>query len=77
MSAEYPHAGDPQPQEESLQRQIQRLINRVSAEGGSNTPDFILAHFLQEVLSAFDAAVNSREKWHGRTMGWEGPQEEI
>ena len=45
---------------------LEQLINRESAENGSNTPDFILACYLTDCLNAFDRAVNEREAWHGR-----------
>lgn len=51
---------------ERLREQIERAVNSVSAENGSNTPDFILAEYLTGCLSAFDRAVNAREKWYGR-----------
>ncbi len=41
-------------------------INSCSAENGSDTPDFILAQLLADVLGAFNAAVRMRETWYGR-----------
>lgn len=43
------------------------LINRYSKENGSNTPDWILAEYLQECLKVFDAAMQARERWYGRS----------
>lgn len=45
---------------------IQDVINRHSAENISNTPDFILAQYLDQCLNAFDVAVQQRETWYGR-----------
>ena len=42
-------------------------VNRLSMENGSNTPDWIIGDFIAAVLTAFDSAVNAREKWYGRT----------
>jgi hypothetical protein len=42
------------------------VINKHSKENGSNTPDFILAHFLLDCLKAFDGSVNLRETHYGR-----------
>ena len=42
------------------------LINQCSMENRSNTPDFILAEYLEVCLLAFDTAVQQREAWHGR-----------
>lgn len=49
----------------NLCRDIEAAINRNSAENGSNTPDYILAHFLEATLAAFDLAVRDRDDWHG------------
>jgi hypothetical protein len=53
----------------NLRKQIETAINCASAENGSNTPDFILAEFLTDALSAFDKATAAREKWYGRDPG--------
>lgn len=45
---------------------LSALINRHSKENPSNTPDFILALFLEGVLNAWDQAVQQRETWYGR-----------
>jgi hypothetical protein len=52
--------------ERSFRRELQAIVNRYSRENGSNTPDFILAEYLNTCLTAFDEAVNAREKWYGR-----------
>jgi len=46
--------------------QIAGVINEHSRENGSDTPDFLLAEYLDACLVAFDAAVNAREKWYSR-----------
>jgi len=51
---------------DSFRGQLQQLINSHSMENNSNTPDFILANYLQRCLTAFDEAVTSREAWFGR-----------
>ncbi len=50
----------------TLLEDIQNAINRHSAENASNTPDFILAQYLEACLAAFDVAVQQRETWYGR-----------
>ena len=50
----------------TLLEDIQSAINRHSAENASNTPDFILAQYLERCLAAFDVAVQQRETWYGR-----------
>lgn len=44
---------------------IEDVINRHSREGDSNTPDFILARFLIECLSAWNHACRDRELFYG------------
>ena len=46
--------------------ELTSLINRHSMEGVSNTPDYILAQYIEGCLHAYEQAVQHREKWHGR-----------
>ena len=48
-----------------LRIDIGDVLNRYSAENGSNTPDYILADYLLACLAAYDAAVTKRAAWHG------------
>lgn len=52
--------------ESEFVKELRRLINCQSMENGCNTPDFILAEYLDRCLMAFDLAVNAREAWYGR-----------
>jgi hypothetical protein len=38
-------------------------------EDGSDTPDFILAQYLNGCLDAYNAALTKREAWYGREPG--------
>lgn len=49
----------------AVQDDLSRVINRHSAENGSNTPDFILADYLWRCLQAFDTTCKARESWYG------------
>ena len=49
-----------------LERDIREVLNRHSAENGSNTPDCVLAKYLMNRLEAFNKAVNAREQHAGR-----------
>ena len=42
----------------TFREELGSLLNRRSKENTSNTPDFILAAFLEECLDAFDECVN-------------------
>lgn len=54
--------------EVSFLNDLESVINKHSRENNSNTPDFILATLLYEVLSAFDKATKSRERWYGVSL---------
>ena len=47
-------------------KELEELVNRHSQENGSDTPDFILAGYLQDCLEAWNRATKWREKWYGR-----------
>jgi hypothetical protein len=52
----------------TFQRELTSVINRYSRENGSNTPDFILAKYMDQCLKAFNKASRAREKWFGRSL---------
>lgn len=41
--------------------ELRSLINRHSKENGSDTPDFVLAQYLQHCLDAFNYATRYRQ----------------
>jgi len=47
-----------------FRKELEVLINQHSLENGSNTPDFILAEYLENCLKAFDYAVLQRTSWY-------------
>jgi hypothetical protein len=51
-----------------FEKELECLINKHSKENGSNTPDFILAKYLNNCLEAYNHAVQFREKWYGRRV---------
>jgi hypothetical protein len=48
--------------------ELQKLLNRHSRENSSNTPDFILADFLDSALELLNVAVRNRESWHKKNQ---------
>ena len=46
-------------------KELESLINQYGKERGSNTPDFILAEYLNTCLHAYNFAVKSRDAWYG------------
>lgn len=48
-----------------FRKELETLINCHSRENGSDTPDFILADYLTDCLTAFDKAVTNRAYWYG------------
>lgn len=53
----------------NFQKELAALLNKYSAENGSNTPDFILASYLKGCLDVFDNAIAAREVWYGNPCG--------
>lgn len=47
-----------------FRKDLEKLINSHSLENGSNTPDYILAEYLENCLKAFDYAVLQRTSWY-------------
>lgn len=52
----------------SFCKELESLLNRYSKENDSNTPDFILAEYLQQCLVAWNLAMAAREEWYGRKV---------
>lgn len=52
--------------ERSFLDEMTTLINWHSQENASNTPDFILAQYVERCLLNFATAVQQRETWYGR-----------
>ena len=49
-----------------FEKDIAGVINKHSEENASNTPDYILAQYVNDCLKAFNEATQKREQWHGR-----------
>jgi hypothetical protein len=56
----------PSEKDNKFRKEIEEAINRNSMENRSNTPDFILAEYLQHCLAAFDLATKRRDTWYGK-----------
>ena len=54
----------PYEEEGSLSEDLQGVLNKHSAENQSNTPDYILAHFVTGVLDSYNEAVRQRDNWY-------------
>ena len=51
-----------------FRKELEKLLNKASKENGSDTPDYVLANYLNGALHLFDKAVIEREKYYGRTI---------
>ncbi len=49
-----------------FRKELTDLINTRSLETESNTPDFVLAEYLEGCLNTFDKAVNKRSDWYAK-----------
>jgi hypothetical protein len=56
---------------EGLRGALAKALNSVSAENGSDTPDFILATYLSGCLAAFDEATRQRDRWWSHPPKWQ------
>jgi hypothetical protein len=50
----------------NFRKALKGLINTHSMENGSDTPDYVLARYMDDCLKVFDRAVNRRE-WSRNT----------
>lgn len=50
----------------TFEQELASLVNRYSMENKSNTPDFILAKYIEGTLKALNEAIVTREVWYGR-----------
>lgn len=57
----------------ALAKALASAVNSVSAENGSDTPDFILGDFLAAQLEAFNNAVHRRSQWYGHHQSIASP----
>jgi len=48
----------------SFKKGLAGLINKYNIENVSETPDFLLANFLESCLAAFELTTIRREGWH-------------
>lgn len=67
-----PSPGDSAQAVSPLRLALAEAINRHGAENESDTPDYILAEYLTDCMTAFDRAVNTRERWYGRFAAKDG-----
>lgn len=49
-----------------FEREVAHLINRMSLENGSHTPDFIIAAYLRRCLENYNSALIDRTRWYGK-----------
>jgi len=59
---------DSRPALSAFEKELRKLINLASMESMSNTPDLILAEYLNSCLRAFNVATRARERWYGRKV---------
>jgi len=52
----------------SFTKELESLLNRYSKENESNTPDFILAEYIESCLESWAYATKAREQWYGKEM---------
>jgi hypothetical protein len=48
----------------TFEKELETLINKYSKDNLSNTPDFILANYVNSCLYVFETATLARDKWY-------------
>ena len=51
-----------------FRKDLELLLSQYSKEAGSDTPDFILAEYLERCLDAFDVAIRARNELASNTV---------
>ena len=49
----------------TFEEELTDLIGKYCKQEKSNTPDFILAKYLERCLSTFEDSIEQREDWYG------------
>ena len=49
----------------AFRKDLTALLNRYSKENDSNTPDYILADYVLNCMSAYNLSVQRRDIWNG------------
>lgn len=47
----------------TFKKELENIINKYSRENNSDTPDFILASYMEKALQAFEETVRMRQEW--------------
>ena len=53
----------------TFEQELTDLINRYSKENDSDTPDFILAEYLEICLNTWALITKKRDEWYGQKCG--------
>ena len=51
----------------TFRRELEMLINRFSKEAESDTPDYILANYLEQCLRLWNDTIYQRKTWYANT----------
>ncbi|MFA5750487.1 MAG: hypothetical protein WC895_04705, partial [Candidatus Shapirobacteria bacterium] len=56
-------------QRDRVAHELTELINRYSLDGGSDTPDSILAEYLVSCIEQFTDVIQARKRWLSGMLG--------
>ena len=51
----------------NFQKDLAQLINKYCIENESDTPDFMIAEYLDGCLQVYNETITKREEWYGRS----------
>lgn len=52
----------------TFEGELRSLLNRFSKENDSGTPDFVLAEYMSNCLTAFNVAIEGRSQFRGESF---------
>lgn len=52
----------------NFEKELTQLLNKYSKENGSNTPDYLLAQYLEGCIINYNLVTQLRDDWYGRVI---------
>ena len=48
----------------TFRKELEALLNKYSIDNDTNTPDFILAEYIEDCISQYAVAMQRRDQWY-------------
>lgn len=53
---------------DDFMKELSVLLNRYGKDSDTNTPDYILAEYLENCIDSFERAIDLRDAWHTKDV---------